>query len=286
MVEFGEKLKQVREKNGMTQATLAEHLYVTRQAVSRWECGARYPDLLTTKKIAQILEVSIDELVSGEEFQKNIEKEPLLAKPVPNTMQTILFSVAAIIYLLKSIFAIKSFFPDEALAGTPAGEITPLTVFSVISIFLYFIAMAAGLLFSVRNTLTPKRTGIIMSTHYGIAAAEFVLTFLHMQIQKNGYMPWTGWIDGFLIYFVSFVCILLYFHNGRFKIPAIVIYAIAAVSVLEILYHIKISIPYMMTDLVFVLRTVNYVGRFGLAALLVFQTYTFAQKMKAGIQEK
>lgn len=49
MVEFGEKLKQIREERGLTQQTLAEKLYVTRQAVSRWECGARYPDLLTAR---------------------------------------------------------------------------------------------------------------------------------------------------------------------------------------------------------------------------------------------
>lgn len=50
MVEFGKKIKQLREEKGMTQQTLAELLYVTRQAVSRWECGARVPDLLTVKK--------------------------------------------------------------------------------------------------------------------------------------------------------------------------------------------------------------------------------------------
>lgn len=43
MVEFGEQLRKAREAKGMTQQTLAEHLYVTRQAVSRWECGDRYP---------------------------------------------------------------------------------------------------------------------------------------------------------------------------------------------------------------------------------------------------
>ena len=39
MIEFGEKLKQLREEKGMTQQSLGEMLYVTRQAVSRWECG-------------------------------------------------------------------------------------------------------------------------------------------------------------------------------------------------------------------------------------------------------
>lgn len=56
MAEFGEKVKRAREEKGMTQQSLSEHLYVTRQAVSRWECGARYPDLLNAKKLADILE--------------------------------------------------------------------------------------------------------------------------------------------------------------------------------------------------------------------------------------
>ena len=73
MVEFGEQLRRVREEKGMTQQSLAEQLYVTRQAVSRWECGDRYPDLLTTKKISQILEVSLDDLLSGKEMEKVVE---------------------------------------------------------------------------------------------------------------------------------------------------------------------------------------------------------------------
>lgn len=284
MVEFGEKLKQVREKSGMTQATLAEHLYVTRQAVSRWECGARYPDLLTTKKIAEILEVSIDELVSGEEFQKNIEREPVLAKPVSNIIQTMLYSIAAATYLFRSIFAIKSLFPNEALIGTPAGKITVIEIIAVMRILLCFAAVAAGLFFSVKNTLTPKKTGVIMSAYYGIAAVEFVITVIDMQIRQNGYMPWTGWIDGFLIHFISFVCILLYFHNGKYKIPSVIIYGIAALSVLEILYAIKVSINYM-TELSFVMRTISYMGRLGLVALLVYQTYVFSKKLKMGISK-
>lgn len=96
MLEFGEKVKQIREERGMTQQSLAEKLYVTRQAVSRWECGARYPDLLTAKKISAILEVPLDELLSGEELRENVEKEPVLAQPVEAIVQTTLYAIAAI----------------------------------------------------------------------------------------------------------------------------------------------------------------------------------------------
>jgi len=70
MVEFGEQLRRAREGKGMTQQSLAEQLYVTRQSVSRWECGDRYPDLLTTKKISQILDVSLDDLLAGKDMVK------------------------------------------------------------------------------------------------------------------------------------------------------------------------------------------------------------------------
>lgn len=282
MIEFGEKLKQVREDNGMTQETLAGRLYVTRQAVSRWECGARYPDLLTTKKIAEILGVTIDELVSGEELQKNIEREPVLAKPVPNIIQTVLYAIAAAAYLLMSIFVIKSLFPDEALKGTPAGKVNFIAIVVVIRTLLCFAAVAAGLIFSMKNTLTPKRTGWIMSAYYGIAAVEFVCTFIDMQIHQNGYMPWTGWIEQFGVYFISFVCIILFFRNGKCRIPAIVIYAVAALSAVTIAVTIKIGMNYM-TDLGFVVRTVGCMGRIGLVVLLVYQTHVFSKKIKLGV---
>ena len=78
MVEFGEQLRRAREAKGMTQQSLAEQLYVTRQSVSRWECGDRYPDLLTTTKIAQILDVSLDDLLSGKEMEKVVERNPVV----------------------------------------------------------------------------------------------------------------------------------------------------------------------------------------------------------------
>lgn len=63
---FGNNIKKLREEKNLTQQQLADKLYVSRQTVCRWENGSRCPDLLTAKKLALELDVSMDELVSDE----------------------------------------------------------------------------------------------------------------------------------------------------------------------------------------------------------------------------
>lgn len=105
MVEFGEQLRRAREEKGMTQQSLAEQLYVTRQSVSRWECGDRYPDLLTTKKISQILEVSLDDLLSGKEMTKVVERNPVIENKVVNNIMIVLYAFVVLSYLIAGIGA-------------------------------------------------------------------------------------------------------------------------------------------------------------------------------------
>ena len=85
MAEFGENLKRIREEKGLTQQTLADYLFVTRQAVSRWEGGSRYPDLMTAKKMSQFLEVSLDELLSDDDLKSYVEKNAILDSVVHST---------------------------------------------------------------------------------------------------------------------------------------------------------------------------------------------------------
>ena len=54
----------------MTQDELAEHLSVTRQAVSNWECGRTEPDIECLNKLALTLDVSVEELIYGERKEK------------------------------------------------------------------------------------------------------------------------------------------------------------------------------------------------------------------------
>ena len=62
-MEIREVLKNLREKNHLTQDQMAERVMVTRQAVSRWETGAAYPDIMLLPELAEAFHVTVDTLL-------------------------------------------------------------------------------------------------------------------------------------------------------------------------------------------------------------------------------
>ncbi|MEI5991547.1 hypothetical protein A5881_003084 [Enterococcus termitis] len=64
-MEFGQKIKELRTKNQLTQEKFAIRLNVTRQAVSNWENNRNLPDLELLILISSIFHISLDELILG-----------------------------------------------------------------------------------------------------------------------------------------------------------------------------------------------------------------------------
>ena len=276
MVEFGEKVKHLREEKGMTQQTMAESLYVTRQAVSRWECGARYPDLLTAKKIARILDVSLDELLSGEEIKEKIEKEPVLAKPVENIFQTMLYTAVVIIYLLLCVFSLYSYIRPSNI---PAGKLTIIEVSTDITRMAYFAAAVSGLILSVKNKLTAKITGYVMCIPYLSASLSFLVTYVNMRIKKNGHIGFIGWMTDFVVPLAFALIVILFFEFRERRIPFIVISLICIIVIGHLFYGYKRHLSYF-TDLGFVVTTIGLAGKTGMVVLLGYQAYVWDKKKK------
>ncbi len=67
-MEFHEKLVELRKSKGLTQEELAEALYVSRTAVSKWESGRGYPGIDSLKEISRFFSVTIDELICPREM--------------------------------------------------------------------------------------------------------------------------------------------------------------------------------------------------------------------------
>ena len=74
-MEFNEKLQEFRKQKGLTQVELAELLYVSRTAISKWESGRGFPNIEALKAISKFFSVSLDELLSGEEILAIAEKD-------------------------------------------------------------------------------------------------------------------------------------------------------------------------------------------------------------------
>lgn len=66
-MEFNNKLYELRKQKGFSQEELANRLNVSRQTVSKWEVGESTPDMEKLVAISDLFEVSLDELIKGEE---------------------------------------------------------------------------------------------------------------------------------------------------------------------------------------------------------------------------
>ena len=104
MAEFGENVRRLREAKGLTQQSLADQLYVTRQAVSRWEGGSRYPDLMTAKKLAEALDSSMDALLSQEDMKQYAQKASVLESTVAKGAQTAALAFGFAGYLVRLLW--------------------------------------------------------------------------------------------------------------------------------------------------------------------------------------
>ena len=74
-MEFNEKLQELRKSRSLTQEELAEALYVSRTAVSKWESGRGYPSIDSLKEISRFFSVKIDDLICPDEIIAVAEKE-------------------------------------------------------------------------------------------------------------------------------------------------------------------------------------------------------------------
>jgi transcriptional regulator with XRE-family HTH domain len=74
-MEFNEKLQQLRKQKGLTQEDLAELLFISRTAISKWESGRGLPNIDSLKAISKVFGITIDELLSTDDIIQAAEEE-------------------------------------------------------------------------------------------------------------------------------------------------------------------------------------------------------------------
>lgn len=107
-MEFNEKLQQLRKQMGLTQEELAEALFVSRTAVSKWEQGKGYPNIESLKAIAKFFDVTIDELLSSEQVLSVAEEDNKQKRVHIRDLIFSLLDISALMFFFLPLFGEKT----------------------------------------------------------------------------------------------------------------------------------------------------------------------------------
>ena len=138
-MDFHEKLQEFRKQKGLTQEELAEKLYVSRAAISKWESGRGYPNIESLKAIAKFFSVTVDALLSSDEVLTIAEEDNKQKEYRFRDLLFGLLDISMLMLLFLPLFATK----DNGVIQ----EASLLTIEGVkiyLKIFYYVFIISAG----------------------------------------------------------------------------------------------------------------------------------------------
>ena len=158
-MEFNEKLQELRKQKGLTQEELAERLFVSRTAVSKWESGRGYPNIDSLKAIAGFFSVTVDQLLSSEELLTAAEDSQ---KQTVGRLRDLWFGLTD---LCMALLLFLPLFATETDGGVQPTSLLTLTGAEFYLIAAYYAVVAGAIL-----------TGILTLALQGLAATAWIKT--------------------------------------------------------------------------------------------------------------
>ena len=107
-MDFNKKLQALRKQKNLTQEELAQRLFVSRTAVSKWESGKGYPNIDSLKQIATFFDTTVDELLSTDEILDLAQSESTKAQTHLRDLVSGLLDIATSTLLFLPLFAQNS----------------------------------------------------------------------------------------------------------------------------------------------------------------------------------
>ena len=158
-MEFGEKLQELRHSRGLTQEELAEALYVSRTAVSKWESGRGTLSIDSLKQLSKFFSVSIDELLSGEALVQIAEDENR------SNLRSVCEKLFGVVDLMSICLILLPLYPEPS-----AGHVYAVSLFA----------------YTQANTLNRLLHWILSLGLVGLGGAKLLLTQLRIDRPQRG----------------------------------------------------------------------------------------------------
>ena len=174
-MEFNEKLQELRKSKGLTQEELAEALYVSRTAISKWESGRGYPSIDSLKEISKFFSVTIDELLSSEKIVTIAEKEN---KSNIRNICDLLFGITDLMSILLIILPLYPKTINDFIYSVPLFEYTESAQFYGAIYWIMFVSFF--LIGAIKTFLNYKKIekGRNITTNISITAGIIAVLFL------------------------------------------------------------------------------------------------------------
>lgn len=167
--DIGKFITKCRKEKNLTQAQLAEKLNITDRAVSKWETGKSMPDSSIMLELCDILGITVNELLSGEEihmenYEKKVEENliALKQKDENNITRNVVISIIYSLTLITGV--VVCLICDIALSGSLTWSLIPISSI----IFAWVLSFP---------TIILGKRGIIASL---IALSVFIIPYLYV----------------------------------------------------------------------------------------------------------
>ena len=181
-MEFNEKLQELRKSRGLTQEELAEALFVSRTAVSKWESGRGYPSIDSLKEISKYFSVTIDELLTGEKLISIAEREN------KSNIQRICDLLTGLVDLFSFILIVLPLYPNPIngyIYSVNLFDYTETTSFNRLLYWIMFLALVLVGTVKIFITQVELNKGQKIVTDISIVLS--IMTILFLALTREAY---------------------------------------------------------------------------------------------------
>ena len=181
-MEFNEKLQELRKARGLTQEELAEALFVSRTAISKWESGRGYPSIDSLKQIANYFSISIDELLSGERLITIAENEN---RTNLKNLGNMLFGVVDIFSFIMIILPLYPNKIDDYIYSVNLFNYTQTAVFNLVIMWSFYLALILIGISKILLTQLNIEKGQKVITNISLVLG--ILAVLYLAMTRDAY---------------------------------------------------------------------------------------------------
>lgn len=177
VMEFHEKLQELRKSKGMTQEELADALYVSRTAISKWESKRGYPSIDSLKEISDYFGISIDDLLSADKVINIAKNEK---KSVIQSMFDSLFGMVDILAVTLIVLPLYPKTVDGYIYSINLFEYNETTKLNLTLYWLFYAAMILVGIVKVMMSHFKITKGQSWATYFSITVGFLCVIFLSM----------------------------------------------------------------------------------------------------------